>query len=410
MKQVIPRKRKRGIPWIGWSVALTIIGAGSFLGYSRVTNPTNTNAISVNSIEVKTGTIEDIISESGIVELEAQQTLKARLDGTVGQVLVRIGDRFATGQTLIWLEDPQREISTKEQNLNLQKKQLDLAAKKQGLADAIIDLKLKEKKLQTELQLLEKGFISENEFQTQQEQVRQAKSKLTQAQQALSSARLDLQLQELERQKKLAEQKKNLVIAPVSGKVLDIKVRRGDVVKLGDSILTLGNPQQQIIRMQISTLNASKVKLGQEARIRKIGPEAKVYRGIIESISLIASKDNNSENSPNSSQPTVSATVKLDAPTQELIPGSQVNVDIVLLQKKDIPILPTGAIVQNFGQPFVWVKSDLSTAKKQPVTLGLEGLTNVEIISGLKPGDKVIQPLSEQPLQPGMKVRSTGNE
>ncbi len=408
MKQVIYPKRKLNIPSIGWSIALTFIGVGSFLIYPQLTNRTNANGTLVNLIEVQTGKVEDIINDSGIVELEAQQTLKAPGDGRVARVLVKTGDRFTSFQTLVLLVDPQRETSAYEQNLNFKKKQLALATKEREVADAKIDLELKERKLQTELELFQKGFISENEFQTKQEQVRQARSKLSQAYQGVSSANIDLQLQELERTKKLAEQQKNLVTAPVSGKVLEVDVKRGDVVKLGDSLVTIGNPQQQIIKLQISTLNATKVKLGQIARVSKIGPNSQVYTGRVESLSLIASKDNNSGNN-NSTQPTVSARVKLDAPTQKLIPGSQVSVDIVLVQQKDTAILPANAIVQNKGLPFVWIENDLGVAEKKTVTLGLEGITNVEILSGLKPGDKVILPSANLVLQPGMKVRSMEN-
>ena len=378
MKQLTYPKRKRSYGWIGWSVALTVIGVGSFLAYPRLINRTNTNGTPVSLIEVKTGTIEDIINESGIVKLEAQQTLKAPADATVAEVLVKPGDRFASGQRLVLLVDPERETSNYEQKLNFQKKQLELVTKERAVVDAKIDL-----------------------------EVRTARSKLKSSQEAVITAKLDLELQELERRKKLAKQEKNLVIAPVSGKVLEVDVKRGDVVKLGDSLLTIGNPQQQIVELQVSTLNATKVKLGQIARVSQIGPNSQVYTGKVKTLSLIASRNNNSGSSNNSSQPTVSATVKLDSPTQKLIPGAQVSVDIVLVQQKDTVVLPTNAIVQNQGPPFVWVKSDRGVAEKKPVTLGLEGLTNVEILSGLKPGDRVILPSANVILQPGTQVRSS---
>lgn len=407
MKQLTYPKRKGGIGWIGWSVALTIIGVGSFLVYSRLINQTNTNGTPVSLIEVKTGTIEDIINESGIVKLEGQQTLKAPADATVAEVLVKPGDRFASGQRLVLLVDPERETSNYEQKLNFQKKQLELATKQRAVVDAKIDLEQKQKQLQTERELFERGFTSENDFQTNKNAVRTARSKLKTSHEAVITAKLDLELQELERRKKLAKQEKNLVIAPVSGKVLEVDVKRGDVVKLGDSLLTIGNPQQQIVELQVSTLNATKVKLGQIARVSQIGPNSQVYTGKVKTLSLIASRNNNSGSSNNSSQPTVSATVKLDSPTQKLIPGAQVSVDIVLVQQKDTVVLPTNAIVQNQGPPFVWVKSDPGVAEKKPVTLGLEGLTNVEILSGLKPGDRVILPSANVILKPGTQVRSS---
>lgn len=406
MKQVIDQKLNRNTSWISWLASLSIIGYVSFLIYPRLINPAKTKKTLVNTIEVKTGQVEDIVNESGIVKLEGQQTLKSPVDGTVADVLIKTGDRFSSGEKLILLVDPQRETSTYEQNLNLQKKKLALATKIREVESAQIDLRLKQNKLKTELQLFEKGFISENELQTQQEQIRQAKSKLVQAQQGMKSAQLDLQLQELETTKKLAEQQKNLIAAPVSGKILQVDVKRGDVVQLGDSLVTIGNPQSQIVKLQISTLNATKVKLGQLARVSKIGPKSQIYTGSVESLSLIASTENNSGNN-NSSVPTVSATVKLDTSSPELIPGSQVSVDIVLFQEKDTVILPTNAVVQNQGPPFVWIENSQGKVTKQPINLGLEGITSVQIKSGLKPGERVILPSPNIILQPGMTVRSS---
>jgi HlyD family secretion protein len=95
----------------------------------------------------------------------------------------------------------------------------------------------------------------------------------------------------------------------------------------------------------------------------------------------------------------------LNRPSETLIPGSQVNVDIVLQQRQNVVTLPIEALQRTGSQPFVWVKDDRSRAKKQPVIPRLEGLELVEVTSGLKVGERVILPPSTGTLAPDTLVK-----
>ena len=55
-------------------------------------------------------------------------------------------------------------------------------------------------------------------------------------------------------------------------------------------------------------------------------------------------------------------------------------------------------------KPYVWVRDNQGKAQKQNITLGLEGLTNIEVTSGLRPGATVVLPPTDSKLKPGMPV------
>ncbi|MCZ0901363.1 efflux transporter periplasmic adaptor subunit, partial [Microcoleus sp. HI-ES] len=114
---------------------------------------------------------------------------------------------------------------------------------------------------------------------------------------------------------------------------------------------------------------------------------------------------NGNDGSNQGSQATVPATVRLDAPTRTLIPGSQVSVEIILQQRQKVVVLNTEAIVRSESKPFVWIRDSQGKAQKRSVTLGLEGLTQVEVTSGLRPGDSVVTPPSEPSLKPGTPIQ-----
>ena len=596
------KKFKSGLRWLTWSAVLAVASAGGWFAYS-LTLKNSKEAIEVRAIEVKKDTLERKLTESGTVELGGQQTLKSPDDGIVTGVLVEVGDRVSAGQTLAILRDPERETvlrnhqlemqekelalaakrqkvaeaSTKvaiaeeklqaianryradssaklrERELQIQQKELDLAEKRQQLLEAQVALASAESKLQNRIdrqgagyqpglrqqqlqieqeelglqnlrlnvveaeedlasakrelekdeELFKKGFIPENEVEGQQRQVRASASRLREARLAVSNASIsldksrlqlqtieqqiqdgiaeaanevavvsvelrsaqlavktanielnslrlgtpgieediqdnalqaqnelrqasgevreaasalqaardevrnafiDIEKHELARQKIEQEIQESIVTAPSEGVILDVEAKKGAVVRLGDALLTQGNAAIELVNLQISTLNAAKVRRGQLARIILIGSDEKSFIGQVEELSLLAGSG--SSDRGESGEATVAATVRLDAPTGVLIPGIQVSVDIILEQRQDVVAVNTEAIARSGSETFVWVRDEAGKAQKRPVTLGLEDFTTatVEISSGLEPGDEVLLPPIDEPLEEGTPV------
>lgn len=299
--------------------------------------------------------------------------------------------------------------------------------------------------------LVQQGVISKNHFREQKDQVLNSQSQLQDAELAVDTATIELQSLEMQHQskerslldqvqtaaselrdaelavssnirelerlkvelKKIEQQiQNNIVKATVDGKVLNIKVKPGDVVQLGNPLLILGDPAQQIVQIKLAPIDAKRVSVNQIARISVIGAEAEKFTGRVQSVSKLA--EGNITNGQSlaegnitneQSQAMVTATIKLDRPSQKIIPGSMVDVEIIVDRRQEVVVLETD-IIQNSGSGFfVWIRDSQGKAKKRPVTLGLEGLTTVEVKSGLSPGDQVVLPPSSSSLEPGQSIK-----
>ena len=217
---------------IGFLTLLGIASYGSWLVYNS-RNIITSEPIAVIPINANKGTVEEIINESGVVELGGQQILKAPGDGIIAEVLVKAGNRFNIGQNLILLQDSKRKTSQILHQLKIQQNLIDLADSRQKLEDAKVNLAVAQEKLEADEALFAKGFISKQEVQNQRETTRKARSSILEAERGLQ--KLNLQLQELKfKGLELEEElQKNRILAPTTGKVLEVKVKRGDVVKLG---------------------------------------------------------------------------------------------------------------------------------------------------------------------------------
>src|SRR5919199_768712 len=439
---------KVGVRWLALSGALAVLSTGGWLIYAQTFNRA-AQPVAVRLLTVKRGNVELVINESGTVELGGQQQLKSPGEVTVDRVLVKVGDPIRFGQKLLILRNQQRQTSLDNQELEIRKQKLKLTRSRQKIDEAQEKLAAAQKELkepvnqqflirkqelvlersrqkveeakeklaaaQQKLQQLEvldrKGFIPGNELQEQKEQVRNAEFAVRDAQTTVNTDSSELKRLQVERESIQQQLQNNIVIAPIAGKVLDVKVKDGDGLKPGDVLLTLGNPAQELVTLQLSTLDATKVRVNQKARIKVIGPQATPYRGQVKSLypGAIAQEDNQGSSRRQSTQAKVPAIVQLDEPTGNLIPGSQVSVEIIQEQRQNVLTVDLSAIERSESKAFVWLRDDYGKAQKRPVTLGLEGTTNVEVRAGLRLGDQVILPPPETFLQPGTPVVPQSN-
>jgi HlyD family secretion protein len=389
---------RRAKTWLLWSGFLGIMVVAGWIVYEKyIDKPPQ--PIAVRVLPVKTSTVETTVTESGTVELGRQITLKSPKDVTVEQVKVREGDRVLAGQSLIILRDRIIVESYQDQIVTNAKTQLDLDRAREKIAEAQKTLQARETRYRETQNLLNKGFISRTDAQVDLDNLNQARSALEDTLVEEQKAQLDVdngtrKLAALEKQLK-----DRLVTSPIEAIVLKVNVRNGDGIKTEGNLITLGDPSQEIIKLQLTTLNALKVSINQVARVSIIGPDSQVFTGRVISLSpqaSVASQDSSSSestsNTGNGGQAKVDAKVLLDKPSNTLIPGSLVSVEIVTESQTDAIAVPPEAIQRNEATPFVWLKDANDRAKKQPVAIGLQGLQKVAVTSGLKPGDSLVIP------------------
>lgn len=106
-----------------------------------------------------------------------------------------------------------------------------------------------------------------------------------------------------------------------------------------------------------------------------------------------------------SSQATVAAIARLDRPSQSLLPGSRVDVEIILAQRNNVIALEPSVIQQLETKPFVWIQDPQGRLQKRFIKLGLEGSTKVEVIEGISENDKIVVPVNNAVFESGLIVR-----
>ena len=212
------------------------------------------------------------------------------------------------------------------------------------------------------VRLLEAGY--------RKEEIEAAKAAVTAAQVKLAALEAKLEYCE--------------ILAPTDGIVLEILTPQGGTVTAkGKGIVTIYDPTDMQVRVDVRQEQAAALFIGQNAQIKIEARSGQPYGGEVIRIDPLA----------NLARDTVRAKVQFDAPDEFLRTNMTVTVDFLKEAEfdpdKDLPlILPRTAISARDGKDYVFVISG-GAAEMREVKLGRKVRAGFEVLEGVVNGDIV---------------------
>lgn len=337
-----------------WFVALL----GSFILASSGCTKTEAKASGPQALPVKTQSIDlapvpRADEYVATVKSRRSATIQPQVDGTLTRILVKSGDHVNPGQVLMTI-DPLRQQATVDQqrSTETQKK-------------ATLDYNTNE--LERQRQLYASGVSSKRDYELALQNYQNSKADF----EASIAARVT-------QQRQLAYY--NLT-APFAGVVGDVPVHVGDYVSPQTLLTTIDENAELEAYVFVPTERASDIRMGLPVQI------------VTNSGDLIESTQVNfiSQQVDNSLQG-ILVKAPIHSPFNKFRTSQLVKARIVwsTAPTATVPVL---AVTRIGGQAFVYVASSESTgtvAKQRAVTLGDTVGNDYAVISGLKPGEKVI--------------------
>jgi len=180
--------------------------------------------------------------------------------------------------------------------------------------------------------------------------------------------------------------------APIRGTVLSRDVEIGSpvssILNLGANatlVMTLGDINQVFVRGKVDEADIGRVRLGQTARIRVETFKEKTFNGRVTQISPMGVEKDNVTS--------FEVRVSIDNPGKALKANMTANAEIVLEERADSLIVPEAAVVYDPDKhAFVnLLAPDAKGGKKKvAVKVGISNGTKIQIVDGVKAGDKVV--------------------
>lgn len=377
-------------------VVLALAALAVFLLSNWSASERSVSASRLRIAEVGRGTLVRDASVNGRVVAAVSPTLFSTAPAIVN-LKVAAGDTVKRGDVLAVLESPdlsdalKREQSTYEQLKAEVARQQILSRKQKLLAQreaetAEIERLSAQRTLERYDSVGQVGIIAKIDYQKAKDALNSAQVRARHAAQAANLEGDDVELairtksNEMERARlSMANAQRRVdeltVRAPVDGFIGTLNVQNRMVVAANAPLMTLVDLSRLEVELEVPETYVSDLGLGMNAQISLPSGTA---GGKLTALSPEVVKNQ------------VLARVRFDGEQPKGLRQSQrVSARLLIEEKPNVLMVQRGPFVESEGGRFAYVVRD-GVAVRTPIRIGATSVSAVEIVSGLKPGDKVV--------------------
>lgn len=347
-------------------VIVVVVGGAVFL-FARDGSAKKNDGL--KTVAVAKGSIVDKALAVGRIDPKRQITVKSKLPGIIKKIHVEIGDKVHVGDALFTIApDPtpleyaeaKREVELEQVNFDNEKRDMD---RKKSLQD--------------------KQLISNQEFETQRSQFDEAELRFKLAKEKLA-------LIETGHTEDPDRGVDNVIKSTVNGTVLTLAVEEGDPVvplttyQAGTDLMTIAYMEDLIFKGNVDEIDVGKLHEGMPAEM-EIGaiPNQKI-KGLLTKISPKAHKEEGSTLFEVEIQIT-------EAGDKTLRAGYSANANIIITRRDSILLIPERLVKTADSVSTVEVQDSVGTITTKKIKTGLSDGINIEVVEGLKNGEKIVE-------------------
>jgi len=376
---------------------------------------TRRSAPGIHFAEVRRMTIESTVPTNGKVEPVEWAAARAELAGVVRTVDVQRGQDVVKGQTLVQLDTSSTQSELAAALAAQQEAQANAANLKQGGKEAqLSSINDSIRSQRTAIEVAQRNYDSLQRLEKQQaatrQQVLDAADALTRAKQQLqgyedqkrtlvTSSDLSVsqaKLKDADAALTLAKHRLALatVRSPMTGTVYQFDLKVGAYLQPGTLVALVGNLDRVKVTVYVDEPDLGRVKKGMAVDFTWEARPGQHWWGRVEKLPT--------EIVPLDTRRVGEVTTIVDNPNHDLLPGVTVNATVVSAVVKDAVAIPKQALNRLRGSEGVY-KLAGDTIVWTPVKTGVSDVNNVQILSGLKLGNRVAL-RSDTEMTSGMQV------
>jgi HlyD family secretion protein len=190
------------------------------------------------------------------------------------------------------------------------------------------------------------------------------------------------------------------VVAPITGTVYHATADAGEVVRRGHLLVALADLGRLQVRTNVDQVDLGKVRAGNPIEVFANAYPDRVWAGqITEIVPRVEMRENRA---------VAEAVAEIVAPVEGLVPGMNVDVEIVVRTAENVLQVPSEAIFAAGEGPFVY-RVEAGRIVARPVTIGLSSFDAVEIARGIEADDVVVLGPAAA-LRDGMRITPRDDE
>ena len=369
-----------GGQWVKWVVLLVLLGGaggGAWYWFTRE-RPVEVEVASVT--ERAAGTQASVLNASGYVTARRRATVSSKVTGKVIEVNVEEGMAVREGQVLARLDD-----STLQAALKLYRAQLE--ASKRQIPESEVRLAQARVQLQRQERLRTEGLNTPNDIDNAKAEVDSLVARIESAQEQVKVAESQIAMQQ-------TAIDDTVIRAPFSGVALSKDAQPGEMVSpvsagggfTRTGISTIVDMRSLEIEVDVNESYINRVRAGQPVTaVLDAYPDWQIPAHVI---TMVPTADRQ--------KATVLVRIGFKQLDPRLLPD--MGVKVTFLREADtaatpvaqsVTLVPQAAVKTDSGASFVFLVSG-ETVERRAVKVGDTDGDRVEVIAGLKGGDRVV--------------------
>ncbi len=436
------KKKSNRIWWIlGGLVLLLVVGLVAAKQTGMIGKPKSTE---VDFANVKRTDITERVSASGRVQPQVEVKISPDVSGEIIGLYVNEGDPVKAGQLLCRIRPDNYESLLARARATVNQSRAQLEQSKASVSQSSARLIRAKADYERNRKLFNDKVVSSADFETSEANYNVAKQEVEAAQASVRAAQFNIQSAEASLRDANENLRKTTIYSPVNGTVSKLNIELGERVvgtsqMAGTEIMRIANLQNMEVRVNVNENDIVRANLGDTADIEvdSYTTAGRKFKGIVYEIA------NTANGLTSSSGAAAAASLSADAVTEfevkvkilnnsyaDLLaqkdkkgypfkPGMTASVEIITDRKPKVLAVPIAAVttrgadieatgeVEDRANGTVDEKpADQQEKKEKPkeivfvnvggkavqreVKTGISDFENIEIISGLKPGDQII--------------------
>jgi macrolide-specific efflux system membrane fusion protein len=333
--------------------------------------------LKLDTVTVQRGDIQETVGAAGKLQLYKYADAYAQTAGQVKEVLVAVGDTVKANSLLL-------EISPTLQPTKAENNRAQMARMQAELADQRAQLDFAELQFKRQSQLKAQNATREDAFESSRMNVSSARARVD---------AIDAQIRQLEATLRIEEdsRKQTQVLAPISGTVVTLAARDGQMVSAAQPaapLMRIADLSKLTVAARVAENDVTRLRPGMGANFTTPGYPGRRWSGKLRQVIPVAADATGEQGK----QAFYTVLFEVNNADHELMSGMSTQVQFVVAQAQNALLLPARALGTPDADGFYSV--NLLDAGRRPsvrkLKIGLRNGREVQVVSGLAEGDQVL--------------------
>jgi HlyD family secretion protein len=374
--------------------------------------------IAVSITSVTREDLSETIASNGKVEPIAPIVARAEFPTFVDKVMASEGQAVRRGQEILTLDVTDIRAQLTQARASLLSAETELKnARAGGAPDEVAQLKAGLQQGRVDVANLERsekaleGLVSKHAATTDElaqntaalEKARSRVQELEQRKEALAQRAMtnaesaDLMAKQAREQVQALEGKirSATVVSPTDGTLYSLAVRAGDYVKVGDELAEMANLHNVRVRAYVDEPDLGRLEPNQSVQVAWDAKPGRSWPGRTQQIPK--------QVVPHGMRSVGEVLCSVNNDLLELLPNINVEVTILVLERRGALVLPRAAVREDDGKHYVFL-FDGDRLHRRAISVGIASASKYEVLSGVTLNDRVALP-GDRDLRDGMQVR-----